>query len=55
MKLFVFKNVFQCGLPENKTLRFFSFFDSQFTLVSEPRHLGQPGFTLGLWNDFGGS
>ena len=54
-KLFVFKNVFRCGLLKNKTLRFFPFFDGQFTFISEPRHLGQPGFALGFWDDFGGS
>ena len=54
-KLFVFKNVFRCGLLKNKMLRFFPFFDGQFTFISEPRHHGQPGFALGFWDDFGGS
>ena len=34
---------------------FFFFFDGQFTFINEPRHLGQPGFALGFWDDFGGS
>ena len=43
------------GCRKNKTLRFFPFFDGQFIFISEPVHLGQPGFALDFGDDFGGS
>ena len=43
------------GCRKTRRCAFFPFFNGQFTFISESRHLGQPGFTLGFWNDFGRS